>query len=41
MFAKKLAMLNAANAAKKEERYLITVKLLATNAKQLADLESL
>jgi hypothetical protein len=37
IFAKKLAMLDAANVAKKEERCLIAVKLLATNTKQLAD----
>jgi hypothetical protein len=37
MFAEKLATLDAANTAEKEERCLIAVKLLATNAKQLAD----
>jgi hypothetical protein len=34
---KKLAMLDAANAAKKEEHCLIAAKSLATNTKQLAD----
>jgi hypothetical protein len=37
MSAKKLATLDAANAAEKEERCLIAAKSLATNAKQLAD----
>jgi hypothetical protein len=37
MFAKKLTILDTANIAKKEERCLITAKLLATNTKQLAN----
>jgi hypothetical protein len=37
MSAEKLATLDAADAAEKEERCLIAVKSLATNAKRLAD----